>query len=183
MANFENTLGIKNNLDEELSQAQVLANILIAANGKTTLRASSSPLRTPEDGARFHAIRRAAKAIVVGGSTYRNEPYKNSSIPILVSSKSLKPKKTPTLLIADLAPGALVQKALEKYSNPILIEGGPAFLTPLLEAKLIDLFFISRSPVLGDGNSFPHDLLEQNYTQTAIEHVGLTTFETWKPRT
>lgn len=175
MANYENILG------EQLSQAQVLANILIAANGMTTLRAGSSSLRTPEDGARFHAIRRAAKAIVVGGSTYRNEPYRNSPIPILVSSKSLKPINTPTLLIADLAPGALVQKALEKYSSPILIEGGPSFITPLLQAKLIDLFFISRSPVLGDGNPFPQELLERNYERAEVEKVGATTFEIWKP--
>ena len=177
MARLENTL------NKELSQVQILANILIAANGNTTLRASSSALRTPEDGARFHAIRRAAKAIVVGGSTYRNEPYRNSAIPILVSSRNLKPIDSPTLFIADLAPRELVRFAVERFSGSILIEGGPGFLTPLLDDKMIDTLFISRSPVLGDGNPFPQELLERSYERTDIERVGATTFETWKPQT
>lgn len=175
-------LGQDFQFDQELSRAKVIANILIAANGTTTLGSASGPLRTPEDAVRFHQIRKIAHAILIGGSTFRNEPYTNCPIPVMVSSKTLTPISNDKLSIANLDPNSMLRSALEKYQGPILVEGGVNFLTPLLDSKAIELLFISRSPVLGDGNQFPQRLLEQNYSLVDKKNIGATIFEVWKSK-
>lgn len=173
---------LSNELVSMLQAARVVANILIGANGATTLDEKSSPLRTAEDGARFHAIRKLAKVVLIGGNTFRSEPYQKSALPVMVSSNTLTPRTEANLVISKLPPQILISEALDKFSSPILIEGGPQFVTPLLREKLIDLFLISRSPACGDGNFFPVELLEENYEKVQSEIKGLTNFEIWSAK-
>lgn len=165
-----------------LQAAGVVANILIGANGATTLGEKSAPLRTAEDGTRFHAIRKIAKVVLIGGNTFRSEPYQRSTLPVMVSSNSLTPRTEANLVIAKLPPQSLISEALNRFPSPILIEGGPQFVTPLLREKLIDLILISRSPNCGNGNFFPEELLEANYKKVQSENLGVTKFEAWSPK-
>ncbi|MEY2663219.1 MAG: hypothetical protein RIR35_27, partial [Actinomycetota bacterium] len=100
--------------------ARAIANILVASNGATTLNGKSSGLRTLEDAQRFHMIRKLAKAVLIGGNTYRSEPYNKSPIPVFVSSKTLAETSTSKLNIKNATPIKLLQAALNQVGSPVI---------------------------------------------------------------
>lgn len=160
---------------------QVIANLLIAQNGATTIKGHSSGLRTREDGERFHEIRKEAKAVIIGGNTFRNEPYRKSTIPVFVASKTLAEQNTKNLQISNLAPEELLAIAKDQVGVPVLVEGGPNFLAPLLALRVIDRFYISRVSFSGDDNYFTDYLLQLNYQKIDSFSKNETIFETWEP--
>lgn len=164
------------------TKGQIWANLLIDANGATCLKGRSAPLRTVEDGRRFHQLRSAAKAIVVGGNTYRNEPYSKSPVPLFVSSRKLPQSATDNLKILNSAPDVVVGAALNECGGPVLIEAGPSFLSELLARKVIDSFFISKVKILGDSNFLDMTTLQNSYELINSEIEGETIFETWAPK-
>lgn len=167
-------------LIDDVGSAQVIANIMVAPNLATTLNQTSKPLRTPEDGLRFHQLRKLAKAILIGGQTYRTEPYRNPPKPLYVSSKSLSEMTSPDLTISTDQPIDLIDSALKKHGAPILIEAGPKLLTQLMLTEKLEKLFISRVPHLGDGDFFDQALLENRYTKTKNQIVGESNFELWE---
>lgn len=162
--------------------AKVLANIMVASNQATSSGGRSSPLRTPEDGARFHQIRALSKALIIGGNTYRHEPYKKTQLPVYVASKTLAPINSDKLLIAPLSPKELVSIAQESVGTPVLIEGGVNFLRSLIEEKAIDALFITRVLCLGDGDYWNEELLQENFELLQAEEISASKFEIWVPR-
>jgi dihydrofolate reductase len=72
--------------------------------------------------------------------------------------------------------------ALSEYGEPVLVEGGVNFLRPLIEQRLIDAFYITRSRNSGDGNFLDRSLLDTNYELTDSESLEENDFEVWMPR-
>lgn len=164
-----------------IRDARAIANILVASNGATTLNGNSSGLRTIEDAQRFHVIRKLAKAVLVGGNTYRSEPYSKSPIPVFVSSKTLAETSTSKLNIKNATPIKLLESALSQVGSPVIIEGGPRFLNQLITSKLINSLFITRVPKSGDGDFFDESELKSNYQLVESEFINDTVFEIWQP--
>lgn len=162
--------------------AKVLANILVGSNRATSAGGRSSPLRTPEDGIRFHQVRELAKALIVGGRTFRAEPYQKASLPVFVSSSTLTPIQNEKLFVAKLSPKELIAVALEKVGAPVLIEGGVNFLQPLVKDRAIDALLITRTPLPGDEDFWDDQFLKQNYEVISNEHVLGSNFEIWGPK-
>jgi dihydrofolate reductase len=164
------------------AQAKILANIMVGSNQATSAAGRSSPLRTPEDGIRFHQVRASAKALIIGGNTFRNEPYQKAPLPVFVASANLTPIQDEKLYVANLSPRELIAVALKKVGAPVLIEGGVNFLQPLIQDKSIEALLITRTPKSGDGNFWDDVLLEKNYELTSHENASGSKFEIWRPK-
>ena len=168
---------------------RVIANLLVGGNGATVKAGSSKALTNSADRRRFHALRSLAKAIVIGGSTYRNEPYqrnaKDRTLPIYVSSVKTQYLIDQELALgvtfASVSPTRLVARALEEVGSPILIEGGVNFLHELIENRIIDELHITRVQVDGDDYYLDESLLSKNYKLELQEQEGETNFEIWRP--
>ena len=163
-------------------EGKVWANLLIDSKGATSVQGSSAPLRTFEDGKRFHQLRGAAKAIVIGGNTYRSEPYAKSPVPLFVASRKLPESSTDNLKIMHSSPENVVAAALAEYGAPVLIEAGPTFLTELLPNKVVDFCFISKVKTIGDDHFLSMETLQANYELIKAETEKETIFETWVPK-
>jgi dihydrofolate reductase len=164
-----------------MKRERVLANMVIGANGATSLNHDSAPLSPPADRKRFHEIRSMGKALVVGGNTFRREHYSKAPMPVYVATRTPTPS-TSTLFYVLAAPEVVVKKALDENDGAILIEGGIRFIAPLIEKAIIDRLFITRSPISGDGDFFDSEHLHRHYQlQTSHEIDGLT-FEEWVPK-
>lgn len=177
---------------------KVLANLLVATNGATTKGGRSAPLSPVNDRRRFHAIRSQARALVIGGNTYRHEPYTKTSLPLYIAthqslaieSLAIESLATESLATAEFgakkqlwnkAPLEVVNLALAEQGSPILIEGGVRFVEPLIRSKVIDVFYITRSPEAGDGDYFDETDLRTKYHLTDTEIDGDLRFEVWLP--
>ncbi len=80
------------------------------------------------------------------------------------------------------SPAEVIGIALSEYGEPVLVEGGVNFLRPLIEQRLIDTFYITRSRNSGDGNFLDCSLLDTNYELTDSESLEENDFEVWLPR-
>lgn len=167
-----------------MTHERVIANLLVANNGATSLGGTSSPLSPASDRRRFHELRAQARAILIGGNTYRNEPYSSSPLPLYVASRSLPPSHSSQVHILAQSPHDLIERAISDHGAPILIEGGPHFLQPLIEVQDIDVIHITRVALDGDSDFFDEDLLTENYllTEQASGGVGssFVTFQIWR---
>lgn len=164
--------------------AQILANLIIARNGATSIRGSSRPLSTPEDRKRFHALRKGASAIAIGGSTFRTEPYENLKIPLFVATRDSSTEiggSSSDVRFYNLSPLELLQVARKEIEGAILIEGGVNFLRDLIAAQVIDQIFISRVDLDGDDYLLDEEALRLNYRLVSSETIGDTNFEIWQP--
>ena len=163
----------------------VWANFLIAANGATTLHGSSSSLSSPRDRRRFHDLRAEAKAIVIGGNTFRREPYRSSPLPLFVATRGnieMLRERNPLASFLHLSPQEIVEHARKEVGDPILIEAGGQFLSPLLRNKAITNFRLTRSKRNGDGDFYLLDDDLQDYQCVAREEFAEEDFEVWVPR-
>ncbi len=162
-------------------KAKVRANLLVAANGATTFEGSSRKLSPKSDRERFHELRRQADILLIGGNTFRNEPYLGLSIPVYVSTRSPnKPDKSPNVEFFQLSPTQLVANAGKNF-NSILVEGGASFLSELIENLAIDELLITRVERSGDDNYFDEELLTEKYRRILRSEVEGAIFENWVP--
>lgn len=157
----------------------------------TSLRGSSRPLSTPEDREKFHALRKGASAIAIGGSTFRSEPYENLQIPVFVATRQLSSeveanqsevRTQSRVRFYDQSPLELLRVASREVEGAILIEGGANFLRELIPAQVIDKIYISRVDQDGDDYLFDQDALRSNYRLVSTEKINNTNFEIWEPR-
>lgn len=163
----------------------VWANFLIAANGASTLRGSSSALSSLRDRQRFHDLRAEAKAIVIGGNTFRREPYRSSPLPLYVATRGnieMLRERNPLATFLHLSPQEIVEHARKKEGNPILIEAGGQFLSPLLRNTSITNLYLTRSKSSGDGDFYSLDDDLRQYQCVEREEFAEATFECWVPR-
>ena len=170
--------------NEKASSAHVIANLVVAANGATTMAGRSAPLSSASDRQRFHQIRSKARSIAIGGNTYRSEPYGKTKLPVLVATRQVPHEGESEGLVHFLnnSPAEVIGIALSEYGEPVLVEGGVNFLRPLIEQRLIDTFYITRSRNSGDGNFLDCSLLDTNYELIDSESLEENDFEVWLPR-
>lgn len=170
-----------------MHQPEILANLLVGSNGATTKDGSSKALTHPLDRERFHKLRQRARAIVIGGSTFRNEPYLRSTsrdneneIPLYVATR-ISGLVNPNTIFSSLNPILIVRQALSDAGSPILIEGGVNFLRELIAATLIDELYITRVEKVGDGLFLDEDFLTSKYALLEWQDEGEIRFEIWRP--
>jgi len=159
---------------------KVIANILLARNLATSLGASSRALSPKSDRIRFHQIRRLAKAILIGGESYRNEPYSHLSLPLYIASRTLIEGAIGNQFIFNKDPAWLINRALLDTGAPVLIEGGVKFISEPIAQRLIDLLYITRVNEDGDGHFFDENNLLNNYERQSLEVIDGTIFESWR---
>jgi dihydrofolate reductase len=169
---------------EKASSTQVIANLVVAANGATTVAGRSAPLSSASDRQRFHQIRSKARSIAIGGNTYRSEPYGKTKLPVLVATRQVPHEGESEGLVRFLnnSPAEVIGIALSEYGEPVLVEGGVNFLQPLIEQRLIDTFYLTRSRKSGDGDFLDPSLLNSNYELVDSESIEENEFELWLPR-
>ena len=161
-------------------EVKTMANILLARNLATSLGGSSRALSPKSDRIRFHQIRTLAKAILIGGQSYRNEPYSKLSLPLYISSRTLNEGSSGSQFIFNQEPAWLIKRALLEQGSPVLIEGGVNFISSLITQSLIDLLYITRVNQDGDGHFFDESQLLQNYERQSIEIIDGASFESWR---
>ena len=160
-------------------EVKTMANILLARNLATSLGGSSRELSPKSDRIRFHQIRTLAKAILIGGQSYRNEPYSKLSLPLYISSRTLNEGAAGNKFIFNQDPAWLINRALLEQGYPVLIEGGVNFISNLISESLIDLLYITRVNQDGDGHFFDESQLLKNYQRQSIEDIDGASFESW----
>ena len=135
----------------------IIANLIVGANGGTTIDGRSAPLSSAQDRTRFHQLRERADLILIGGESSRTEPYAKTPVPLVVISRrsglsgpaALNPKAV--LSNADLA------STLATYQpsfSTILIEAGARLLEEAIRARLIDELFITKVAKSGEAPYF-----------------------------
>ncbi len=165
---------------KQVPEVKVMANILLARNLATSLGGSSRALSPESDRIRFHQIRTRAKAILIGGQSYRNEPYSKLSLPLYISSRTLSEGGSDSQFIFNQEPAWLIKRALLEQGCPVLIEGGVNFISSLITQSLIDLLYITRVNQDGDGHFFDESQLLKNYERRSIEIIDGASFESWR---
>jgi riboflavin biosynthesis pyrimidine reductase len=163
---------------------RVLANLVVAPNGATTSGGRSASLSSATDRQRFHEIRSRARAIAIGGNTYRNEPYSNTKLPLFVATRQARSDRglPANCRFINKAPDEVIEIALSEYGAPVLIEGGVKFLLPLLEKRLIDTLYVTRSNKLGDADFLDNNQLQLHYVRKSVEKLHDVEFEVWNPK-
>ena len=165
---------------KQVPEVKVMANILLARNLATSLGGSSRALSPESDRIRFHQIRTLAKAILIGGQSYRNEPYSKLSLPLYISSRTLSEGASDSQFIFNQEPAWLIKRALLEQGCPVLIEGGVNLISSLITQSLIDLLYITRVNQDGDGHFFDESQLLKNYERRSIEIIDGASFESWR---
>ena len=160
-------------------EVKTMANILLARNLATSLGGSSRELSPKSDRIRFRQIRTLAKAILIGGQSYRNEPYSKLSLPLYISSRTLNEGAAGNKFIFNQDPAWLINRALLEQGYPVLIEGGVNFISSLIAESQIDLLYITRVNQDGDGHFFDESNLLKNYQRQSIEDIDGASFESW----
>ena len=160
-------------------EVKTMANIILARNLATSLGGSSRALSPKSDRIRFHQIRTLAKAILIGGQSYRNEPYSKLSLPLYISSRTLNEGAAGNKFIFNQDPAWLINRALLEQGCPVLIEGGVNFISNLIAESLIDLLYITRVNQDGDGHFFDESDLLKNYERQSTEIIDGASFESW----
>jgi riboflavin biosynthesis pyrimidine reductase len=156
-----------------------MANLVIGSNGMSTLAGSSRGLSSPADRARFHQLRQAAEAILIGGSTYRSEPYSKCPLPLYISTRGVE-KEVGEAKLLNLSPVELISKARDDGYTKLLVEGGASFLSDLIKEALLDELYLTRSSKLGDGNFFRETELQKNYRVVSESIDGGDCFQIWE---
>jgi hypothetical protein len=159
----------------------LISNLIIGTNGATTLEGSSYGLSFPADKEQMLKIRGIAGAILVGGTTYRSEPYQSLDKPVLVSSTKVTELSNPRFgEILNLSPLDLADYALERFPSPVLVEGGRDFLLPLLKARKISRMYLTVSETSGDDRFVEYSQLTSGMHLKERNKVTEGAFEVWE---
>lgn len=149
------------------AKLNLIANLVVAANGATSKNGSSVGLSSPADRQRFHDLRRQSDAILIGGSTARREPYKKTPIPLFIITHSLvrlQPKNQLAKQL-NLAPQLALTEIsnffADKESAQILVEAGPKLLTQMINEGLIQRLHLTiNHGATGENNIDLKDLVK-----------------------
>ena len=160
------------------------ANLVIGADGSTTLHGSSKGLSSAVDRERFHKLRQSAQAILIGGNSARNEPYTKTPKRLIVvtADKNLESKLgNPLAEFWNEAPLGVIAKLQSEGVQNVLVEGGANLLKPLLTAKVIDDFFLTKTSKFDGENKIDLRDLLSGYKLFLKETVGDEEFCHFKP--
>jgi len=136
---------------ELTKQAQVVATLVVGADGSTHKNGSSRGVTSSLDRAKFLERRRHVDAILIGGNTARTEPYRKTPVPVVVISTSminvLADNRQAYWWNAD--PIDALDRASRLFGPRILVEAGSSIINELIAAKRIDRLELSVTEVTG----------------------------------
>lgn len=164
------------------------ANLIVGADGSTTLANSSMGLSTDEDRRRFHELRSKNDLILIGGNTARREPYKRTPIPLYILTHTkvrLQPKNQLAKQFA-LSPAELIN-VLKNSFNPeqsgpinVLVEAGPALLKQMIDEGLIDNLYLTINLEKTGENHIQLAQLTNNFELIKSENIPPCNFLFYK---
>jgi len=141
----------------------IIANVIVGANGGTTIEGRSAPLSSAQDRTRFHQLRERADLILIGGESSRTEPYAKTPVPLVVISRrsdlSGPAALNPKALLSNEGLASTLTTYQPNFST-ILIEAGVHLLEEGIRARLIDELFITKVTKSGEGPYFLIDPLD-----------------------
>ncbi len=152
---------------------RVAANLIVGADGSTTIAGSSRALSFVADRKRFHQLRSKFNVILIGGATARNEPYFKTPSPLIVLTHQSLP---PTVAANPLAQAwrepiaHAIPRASALYGD-VLIEGGPRLLREALAERLVGELFITFSLTRGGENSIEISDFIRGFKEVSREPV------------
>ena len=159
----------------------LIANLIIGADGSTSIDGNSKKLSSPSDRKRFHNLRSQVNAIVIGGETARKEPYKSTPLPLYVISRKERIPEIDGNNLASLnnaEPKVFINKLKSEIEGDILFEGGPNLLSEIID--LVDHLYITISNKTGDGQAISFDGLTRNFVMEDKEVIEDETFYKFK---
>lgn len=162
------------------TEIRVIANMVVGADGCTTLNGSSAGLSSPEDRIRFHALRTSADYIVIGGNTARKEPYLKTPVPLIVLTRGELPQEVAPNPRASKFNGP-IREVLATLRGVVLIEAGPAIVTHALNEKLIDELHVTLTKNTTGENCINLIEITDGYKEIFREVVGNEEFITFTP--
>lgn len=146
----------------------ITATLVIGADGASVKNGTSDGVTNHEDRAKFLEFRKKFDCILIGGNTFRNEKYSNPPIPLFVISRSGSGE--------NISPRAAIEKISKLYGENILVEAGPALLTEMIAAGLIDELHLTITQITGGDNPISFVELLRNFVITSDESVTGTRF-------
>ena len=155
----------------------VVATIVVGSDGSTTIAGSSAQVTSHADRAIFLNRRRNVDCIIIGGNTARNEPYAKTPVPLVVISRKTHPQ-LPAAHIWNLDPQQALSRAQKEFGNNILIEGGAAFISNLIDHNAIDILELSITPATGGSDIFDFKKYLALATGKTEKRIDQTTFYT-----
>lgn len=158
-----------------------MANLLMAADGSTTVRGRSVGLSSPADRTRFHQLRATADYILIGGNTARNEPYASTPVPLVVLTRGNLPDEISSNPMAR-AVNADLPEVLDALEGNILIEAGPALLQDAMRSKLVDELHLTITPAQPHENQIELEDFIVGYAEESCEEVNGEKFFTFIPK-
>ncbi|MGI9194899.1 MAG: RibD family protein [Candidatus Nanopelagicus sp.] len=167
------------------------ANLVVGADGSTTLAGSSIGLSTDEDRRRFHELRSKNDLILIGGNTARREPYKRTPIPLYILTHTkvrLQPKNQLAKQFA-LTPAEMINE-LKSSFNPdkttpinLLVEAGPVLLQNMIKEGLIENLYLTVNLEKTGENSISIKDLTNSFELISREHIAPCDFFFYKKLT
>ncbi|MGA1609311.1 MAG: dihydrofolate reductase family protein [Candidatus Nanopelagicaceae bacterium] len=124
----------------------VVASLLIDPKGRVRDGQDSRKLSSPEDRRRFLALRRWADVILVGSKTFAAESYEKTRVPVIVYSRSKRKIHDWSLELSRI-------KA--SHGSKIFIEAGPGLLEELIEQRVIDRLYLTKTSRVSDDSASP----------------------------
>ena len=152
---------------------RIAANLVLGADGSTTLGGSSSALSFPADRVRFHQLRREFKAILIGGNTARHEPYAKTPLPLIILSHQPHPfllESNNLAVVWNLPLREAISRATLIYGD-LLLEAGPALVSKAVDDELLTELFLSVSPKIPSENQIDLASLTAAATQISEERI------------
>lgn len=167
------------------------ANLIVGADGSTTLAGSSIGLSTDEDRRRFHELRAKNDLILIGGNTARREPYKRTPIPLYILTHTkvrLQPKNQLAKQFA-LSPAEMIYQLKSSFnpdqSGPIkmLVEAGATLLRQMIDDGLIDHLYLTVNLEKTGENSISIEDLTNSFELISRENITTCDFLYYKKLT
>lgn len=157
---------------------RVIANLVIGADGCTTLDGRSRGLSSAEDRTRFHTHRSQADLLLIGANTARHEPYRSTPLPLVVVTHGQMPEEVCANPRAHVRSGDLSQ-IIHELDGVVLIEAGPQLLKEALKQQLVDEVFITQTNVVSGENCIDINSFFSGYKESAREEIGEEVFFTF----
>ena len=120
---------------------------------------------------------------MIGGKTFRNDPYGTTPKPLYVASRSVTPDmkaKNPDAIFTTSSPTDLVREVISQCGAPVLVEGGLEFISTLIVDGILDQLFLTRTTIAGDGIHLFDEALLRGFNLVSVEHSEGERFEIWQ---